>query len=329
MKVWQQKFLARNMMSKKNLIFDANNILYRTFFAHSKEKIDVLTGMCHHSALTTIQSFYREYPSDEIIVAFDDKSWRKVYTSNLDECVTDKKYKGQRRQGLTESEKEKLRVFDNHVIEFYKMLRDETSLIVLKERLLEADDLIAGYIQKYPEDEHILISSDKDYIQLLKKNNLSIIDPASKTARSLEDWDDDPNYFMFEKCFRGDTSDNVMSAYPRLRSSKIREAYKDPYVLENIMNNEFTALINLDSGDVVEKKYLTRNVFDENSLLMDLTAQPEYIRELMNSSIENSISNRSKFNYFKFLKFCGKHELKNIMDNIDTFVPLLSKKYST
>lgn len=317
--------MGKSLMFKKSLIFDANNILYRTFFAHSKDSIDVLVGMCHHVGLWSMLGFFREYPADEIVVAFDDHSWRKAYTENLDECVTNKKYKGNRRQGLTESEKEKFAIFDEHVNLFYEMLRDETSLIVLRRKYLEADDLIAGYIQRNPDMEHTLISSDKDFMQLLIKNNLTIVDPDSKKKRSLEDWNNDPDYFMFEKCFRGDRGDNVMSAYPRVRSTKIKAAYTDPYVRENLMEHTFTELVNTDD-DIEEIKYNTREVFEENELLMDLTKQPQVIRELIDEEINRAVEERGKFNYFTFLKFCGKYELKNVLSNVEAFIPLLSSK---
>lgn len=313
-------------MKKRSLIIDANNILYRTFFAHSKENLDVLVGMCHHSALWSMLGFYKEYPADEIVIAFDDKSWRKFYTENLDECVTDKKYKGERRKNLTESEKQKFAIFDEHVGAFYELLKNETSLLVLKRKYLEADDLIAGYIQNNPDMSHVLISADKDYLQLLGKNDLILIDPDSKKPRSLIDYNNDSDYYMFEKCFRGDKSDNIMSAYPRLRSTKIKEAYSDNYQRENLMEHTFSMLINDSEGNIVEKEYKTRDVFEENNFLMNLTSQPDYIRELINKEISESESNRGTFNYFKFIKFCGKHDLKNILGNIESFIPLLSNK---
>lgn len=307
---------------------DANNLLYRTFFAQIKEPEDVVIGMCHHSALWTINKYYKQYPADEIVMAFDAYSWRKLYTKNLDECVTYKKYKGTRRQNLTASDTLKLEKFDAHVQEFADMLRNETSILVLQQKYLEADDLIAGYIQNRPDTDHILISSDKDYIQLLGKNKLNLIDPDSGKPRSLSDWDNDPEYFMFEKCIRGDTSDNVMSAYPRLQSKKIKLAYTDEYLKENIMNHTFTVPVNLDNGEIDELTFRTRDVFEENRLLMDLEAQPEYIKNIMKTSIEESIKNKGTFNYVKFLKFCGKHQLKNILDKVDQFVPMLAgKKY--
>jgi 5'-3' exonuclease len=310
----------------RSLIIDANNILYRTFFAQIDEAEDVVIGMCHHSALWSMNKYYREYPADEIVMAFDSHSWRKAYTSDLSECVTDKKYKGTRRKNLTASQLKKLEKFDQHVTEFADMMRTQTSILTLKANHLEADDLIAGYIQERPNVAHVLISSDKDYLQLLGKHSLTLIDPDSGKPRSLIDWNNDPNYFMFSKCLRGDTSDNVMSAYPYIRTKRIEKAYTDSYELEAVMNHEFTALVNQDDGSVKECKYITRDVYEENDYLMNLESQPEVIRKIIKSSIEKSKEDIGKFNYSAFLKFCGKYELKNILDKVDQFIPMLAGK---
>lgn len=315
------------MTVKRSLILDANNLLYRIFFAHIKESEEILIGMCHHSALWTLQKYYKAYPADEVVVVFDSYSWRKAYTKDLSNCVTYKKYKGTRRQNLTASEQEKFDKFDEHVNEFAEMLQNETALLVLKKKYLEADDLVAAYIEQNPDMKHVLISSDKDFMQLMS-DNVTIIDPDSGKPRSLKDWDNDPNYFMFEKCFRGDNSDNVMSAYPRLRSTKIKQAYTDDYLLQNIMNNKFTVLVNKDDGSIVEESFVTKDVFEENDLLMNLKSQPEYIKKKMASAINEARESRGKFNYIKFMKFCNKNDLKNILQNVDQFVPMLAgKKY--
>lgn len=310
----------------KHLIIDANNILYRTFFAQINEAEDIVIGMCHHSALWSMNKYYKEYPVDHIVMAFDSYSWRKAYTKDLSECVTYKKYKGTRRQNLTPSQQAKLDKFDEHIKEFAAIMKEQTSILVLQDNYLEADDLIAGYIQARPDDEHILISSDKDYMQLLGKNKMVLIDPDSGKPRSLKDWNDDPAYFMFEKCLRGDTSDNVMSAYPYLRSKRLEKAYTDEYERQAIMNHEFEVEYTDADGILQKEKFLTSEVYDENEYLMSLEHQPPYIRKLIDKSIQNSIDNKGKFNYVAFLKFCGKYKLKNILDKIDNFVPMLAGK---
>ncbi len=314
-------------MKRKHLIIDVSNILHRTFHAHIKEAVDVNVSMCHHSALLTINKYFNEHKPDELVLAFDNYSWRKAYTAELDECVTYKKYKGNRRKNLSPSDKAKLEEFESHIGEFINLFREKTRVVVLERKWLEADDLIAGYIQYHNDDSHVLISGDKDFMQLLVRNDLTLIDPDTNKERTLEEFDNDPDYFMFVKCIRGDNGDNVISSYPRIRETKLKEAYRDPLLLTNIMQHKFTVLINDDDDATVkEEEFITEEVFTENVLLMDLTAQPDHIRELINKEIERGISERGKFNYMEFLRFCGKYELTRIRDSIDRFVPMLTVK---
>lgn len=310
----------------RKLIVDASNILYRTFFAHIKESLDVNVGMCHHIALSTINKYFTNTKADDVILAFDDYSWRKAYTKNLSKCVTYKKYKGTRRKDMSPSDKEKMEKFDSHIQEFIDLFKERTRVVVLHCKYLEADDLIAGYIQAHPDDEHILVSSDKDFMQLLVRNNLKLIDPLTDKERTLEEYNNDPDFFIFEKCLRGDNSDNVMSSYPRLRKTKLEEAYRDSLVRTNIMQNKFTVLVNDENGVPQELEFVTQDVFDENVLLMDLTAQPPEIRSLIDDTIADAIENRGKFNYIEFLRFCGRYELNAIRERADSYVPMLSCK---
>lgn len=314
-------------MSKKTaLIIDANNILYRTFFAQVDDPEDIIIGMAHHSALTTLLKYWKSYSADEIVLAFDYGSWRKMYTEDLSQCVTYKKYKGQRRVGLTEKQSAKLAKFDEHIKEFAQIMETQTSLLVLRCQALEADDMIAGYVQNNPDMRHVIVSSDKDFMQLLVKHDVALIDPASGKPRSLSEYDNDPDYFMFSKCLRGDTSDNVISAFPRIRQTKIKQAYLDDYTKQAVMQNTFTVIVNVDDGVVKEETFKTETVFEENDLLMNLESQPECIKELIVQAIENARKNRGKFNYLKFLRFCSDYELVNILNRIDNYVPMLAGK---
>lgn len=308
------------------LTIDVSNILYRTFFAHIKESLDVNVGMCHHIALSTISKYFNNTKADDLVLAFDDYSWRKAYTKDIEECVTYKKYKGTRRKNMSPTDKEKLEKFESHVDEFVNLFRERSRVIVLKAKYLEADDLVAGFIQMHPDDEHILVSADKDFMQLLVRNNLTLIDPTNDKPRTLSEYNQDPDYFMYFKCLRGDSGDNVMSSYPRLREDKIAASYRDAVLRTNIMQHKFKVLDNGDDGLPIEREFVTQEVFDENILLMDLTAQPDFIRDLMEKTINEALETRGKFNYMEFLRFCGKYELNNIRSNVDSFVPMLSCK---
>lgn len=302
-----------------------SNLLYRTFFANAKEQSEIIVGLCYVSALNCLAEYRNKFKANKVFLVFDAHCWRKDFTASA-KCKSFKKYKGNRRQKLTTSEQEKLDIFDKHVEEFYELLCVNTSVIALRQDGLEADDLIAGLVNVYDDCTNIIISSDKDFMQLIR-DNVILFDPASKKTRNLSEYNNDPDYFLFHKCIRGDDGDNVMSAYPRVRSTAIEKAYKDEFERIKLMKNDFKVMTqDAVSGDYVEVSYVTEDVYNENRTLMDLNSQPKYIKKLIYNTIDHSIHNTGKFNYFKFMRFCKRNNLINILDRIDYYVPLLSGK---
>ena len=312
---------------KTHLLLDVSNLVYRVALSQPDDT-DTDVGVAINKALLSLNKFYKKYNAHDVIVVFDSpKSWRKSWTSEKNEDrVTHKVYKAHRRKNLTQSKLAKLQAIDSQLNDLYEMFKVQTGLVVLKEPHLEADDLIAGYVAKFEHDKHIVVSADKDFIQLLSNGNVTLMDPLTEKPRDLAEWEHDAAYFMFEKCLRGDIGDNVQSAYPNLRSKKIKEAYTDEFTRTNIMNHTFVVESLDDEGKLQEHKYTTKDLFEENKLLMDLFYQPDYIKELMDESITKSIQDRGTFNYFSFLKFLGKHDLQAILKDVDKFVPLLSGK---
>ena len=53
--------------------------------------------------------------------------------------------------------------FDN----FRDFISEKTNCTVLRHEKLEADDLIAGWIQAHPNDNHVIVSTDGDFAQLI------------------------------------------------------------------------------------------------------------------------------------------------------------------
>lgn len=315
-------------LNRKNLIIDASNLLYRNFFIYSKDKDadEILIGMCNLVAFKSMRFYYNKYKPDNIIMVFDSHSWRKMYTSDLSACVTGKKYKGNRRQKISTSEAERLAVFDEHVNDFHDLLKTKTKILTLKAEYLEADDLIAGVVKHYPDDENIIISADKDFIQLLRNPNVSLIDPLKNKPRTLDEWDGDADLFMFEKCIRGDTSDNVQSSYPRIRKTKIIEAYNDDFVRENIMKHTFEITAMDSNNTPINESYVTEDLFEENELLMDLTMQPKIIKKIIKKNVKKCFKKDVKFDKFNFMRFCVKCGMENIIKDIDSLSAMLSNK---
>jgi 5'-3' exonuclease len=212
---------------------------------------------------------------------------------------------------------------------------------------LEADDLVAGWIQAHPQDHHTIVSSDTDFHQLLAENvnqyngvadelhtlqgifdkkGKMVIDKKTKEPKKIPD----PKFILFEKCMRGDPTDNVFSAYPgvRTKGSKNKvgliEAYADMdkkgFSWNNMMLQSWT------DHNGVEHKVL--DDYQRNRTLVDLSAQPDNVRTWINETIvTNSITKNRPMVGAQFLKFCGKYDLAKLSENAAAIGTILSAGY--
>lgn len=318
------------------LLFDATNIIHRTFFAQESAgvkrshrgaatgldadqqevAVDVqLAGRAHHVALATLNKYYAKYMPDKVALAFDRSNWRKEYTKS-EKCISGAIYKGTRRQNMTDKQQETFARFCDHINEFEMIIRDHTAIVVMANDGLEADDLIAGTVQKYADTHDIIIvSADQDLLQLLRYPSVTLIDPATGNPRSLVDYNMDADLFMFLKCIRGDNGDNVRSAFPKVRTTRLMRAYADPFEYEQLMKETWT--------NENQQLMVVGQLFNENKLLMDLTAQPQDIKDRINQTVEEAFANPGRYNHFNFLKFCGKYGLRRIVDSLHIYQRLL------
>lgn len=301
-------------MMQHDLVIDASHLLYRTYYANPNEQSEIVMGLAMHSAFLTMNKYYKQFRPNKIVLCFDRSNWRKEYTIS-DECYSKRIYKGERRKNQTPAQKAKYAAFKQHISEFEAMMRDNTTIITLAEDGLEGDDCVAGWVTRNPEHEHTVISGDKDFVQLLRLDNVRLFDPGSGKERMV----DDPEFYLFEKLFRGEpkNTDNVLAAYPRLHHTKIKAAYTDPVALTNLRQSNWTDF----DGRVMN----VGKLLDENKLLMDLTAQPEYIQDIIDRMVVMAMLKKPKFSHFQFMKFLGKYELKKIAEQLETFVPMLSR----
>lgn len=300
------------------LLLDISNLLYRTFYAQTNEDDETLAGMAIHMALTTLNKYYKSYKPKKVVMFFDRSSWRKEYTTTHDYL---KPYKGNRRKDMTPSQQEKYARYIEHINSFEQLITEHTTIMTLACSRLEADDLIAGFVQRFTEDSHIIITSDSDMAQLLKYDNVQLISPATDKPQSLSKYNDDPEYYLFHKCVRGDTADNIQSAYPRVRSTRIKEIY------DNAMEGDgykYVTFMKETWSDQLQRTFTVEQMFKHNQKLIDLELQPDDIRMLISDTLDEEMNTIKKFSYFHVLKFIGKYNLQRIKESIDIFIPMLS-----
>jgi 5'-3' exonuclease len=333
------------------LVLDMSNVLYKSFFAKKdaghgtpffikktmteEEQDDIQVRHALHTSILSLNKFYKELKPTKMVCVFDRFNWRDDY-SKSDECYSKRAYKGNRRQSMTPSELKQYQMFKQFTVDFEKILRDTTSMICLSANLLEADDLIAGVCRIYGGDDQAsdngciqvdsvddhdvtIVSSDKDMIQLMRYERVKLVDPATMKYRTLENNGyDSVDYYLYHKYMRGDSGDNVLSAYPRYRSKKIREAFEDPYQHTNLMNCEWT--------DHEGRVMVVGKIFEENKILTNLTHQPRHVQDIMFETIQNEFSSKQLFDRFRFTKMLNRNQLKYLSKNIDYIIPMLSLK---
>lgn len=306
------------------LIIDTSNILFRVAAVNNKKVFgtdEEKAGLAMHVALQSVHKYYKRFRPDHLIFVFEGRNnWRKAYTLS-DECVSGVLYKGNR-------------VKDNSMIPFFELIAsfrevmtNHSAAICIADDNCEADDVVGGIVESFPDDEIVLVSGDKDFLQLYRHKNFRLIDPATGQDR-LETYlkkngltEFCPDWFLFEKSVRGDGNDNVLSAYPNVRTTKIRKAFEDEFYRLDFMNTEWT--------DQNEKKFKVGDRVKENRLLVDLSAQPDWVRKSIFETIERECKSKGTYSHFHFLKFLGKFGLKTITENIHNYVDMLSCTHST
>jgi len=307
----------------KHLIIDTTNILWRVAAARGKYHTggtpEEQAGLALHMSLQVFNKLYKTHAPDRIAVTFEGaRNWRKEYTRSS-ECLSGRVYKANRvRDDSMAHIFELIRSFEN-------LVKNHTSLICLSNPILEGDDLFAGYVQRYTAvgDTVIGVSGDKDFVQLLKHPNFTLINPDTYRPRQLEDvcGSRSADFFMFEKAMRGDRGDNVFPALPRVQKKRLLRCMSDDYELTQLMNETWNFT---DPETGRQQEFSVRQLFEENNLLMNLECQPAHIRQAIDETIDSAIKECGKFSFFHFSKFCGQHGLKQVIDNAQQFANMFS-----
>lgn len=326
----------------KFLLIDCANTFSRAKHAAPKGT-DMWTriGFAIHATLGSVGKCWRTLNADHVAFFIDGRSWRKDFYQPY------KRNRSEARAALTEQERNDEKEFWEAYSELVHFLQEKTNCTVLQHSELEADDLIAGWIQTHPADEHVIISSDSDYLQLLSNsvtqyNGITdelitldgiynskgdlVKDKKTKLPKVVPN----PKWELFKKCMRGDTSDNVFSAYPGVRekgSSKkvgLTEAFADKdtkgYAWNNLMLQRW------EDHNNVEHRVL--DDYQRNVTLIDLSAQPGDIRQKINTTIlENAKTQNKPMVGIQFMKFCAKYELIKLSDSAQDFARILSAPY--
>ena len=296
---------------------------------------DIKLGMAFHITLNSIKKAWQDFNGSHVVFCLEGRSWRKDYYAPY------KRNRSDARAAHTEKEAEEEKVFWEAFDTFKDFIAEKTNCTVLQHQQLEADDLIAGWIQTHPNDDHVIISTDSDFVQLIAPNvrqyngvmetttthegiidkkGKRVIDKKTNEAKAVPN----PEWLLFEKCMRGDPTDNVFSAYPKVRKNKLEEAFND-------RANKGFAWNNMMLQRWVDHNGLEHRVledYERNRKLIDLAAQPQDIRDVITETINtNAVPKTIDQVGIRLLKFCNLYDLKKITDSIQQYAEPFQAKY--
>jgi 5'-3' exonuclease len=321
------------------ILVDTANTFFRARHV-VRGDLDTKVGMALHITLNSIKKAWQDFDADHVVFCLEGRSWRKDYYEPY------KRNRQVARDKLTATEQEEDTAFWEIFDEFKDFVTEKTNCTVMRDSQLEADDLIAGWVQAHPNDNHVIISTDGDFAQLIAPNVRQYNGVSNTTITHEGYFNDDgsevidkktkepklaplPDFMLFEKCMRGDTSDNVFSAYPGVRKKGTKnkvgliEAYEDKgtkgYNWNNMMLQRWT--------DHNGEEHRVLDDYNRNVVLCDLTAQPADIREIINNTIAEVEPKNITQVGMRLMKFCAKWDMQRIADQAATFAQPLQARY--
>ncbi len=323
------------------ILVDTANTFFRARHV-VRGDLDTKVGMALHITLNSIKKAWNDFNADHVVFCLEGRSWRKDFYEPY------KRNRQETRDAMTPREAEEDKVFWEIFDEFKDFVGTKTNCTMMHHPQLEADDLIAGWIQAHPSDNHVIISTDGDFAQLIAPN-VKQYNGVSNTIITHEGYFDDkkkqpvidkktgeprpapdPAFMLFEKCMRGDTSDNVFSAYPGVRKKGTKnkvgliEAFADKdtkgYNWNNLMLQRWVD----HNGD----EHRVLDDYNRNVILCDLNAQPANIRSIINDVVEEHMTPKDISQVgMRLMKFCAKWDMQRIADNAGQYSEPLQARY--
>jgi 5'-3' exonuclease len=264
--------------------------------SNPKEKLD--ESLIRHMVLNGLRSYIRQFKSKygEIIIACDSKKyWRRDVFAF---------YKSNRKKDREKSD------FDWHLIfETLNKIRDELKenfpYKVIDVEGAEADDVIGVLAPRLASSGEVLIlSSDKDFVQLQKYDNVIQYSPILKKFVEV----DNPAQYVKEHILKGDRDDGIPNFLSPDNTFALGERQK------TINKKKFEEWINKSPEEFCITEVMLRG-YKRNQMLVDLDFIPETIQSAIVSSYETTKAGNKQ----KMLNYFIDKKLRNLIECLDEF----------
>lgn len=351
-------------MSKHYLLVDLYNIFFRIVYAISEKNIELKSALVLNSIFVMLNYLGKNLLPDHIVICAEGhNNWRKKI---------DSKYKLNRKEKMdlrtlkeVKHDEAMLAALD----EFLEFMKEHTNVTVLQCDEAEADDMIARFCALHPSEKITICSVDNDFIQLVNDNvslfngtqhclittdgvfdlndkkgrrKVVALDAKGKLTIKKEyldgvgtglpdDWQE---YALFCKCVRGDSSDNIFPAYPRVMAkSTLKKGVKKVGLNEAFEHRkdhsyEWINFMNQSWKDINGVEHKVEDEYNHNRLLIDFNYIPDDYKEKFDNYIKNQCVNKNNSMIGLHLqRFFNSHQMIRQLDYLNNFVSWFSTRF--
>jgi hypothetical protein len=267
--------------------------LHQIFFANlmmPKRGVTLDENFFRHLVLNSIRANrvkFKEY--EEVVIATDSWSWRRnVFPF----------YKANRKLSRDNSTTIDWKSIFASLSKIREEIKEHFPYKVIHVEGAEADDIISWVCREFREKKILILSGDKDFVQLQSLKGVKQYDPIRKKFLT----DPDPQKFLYEHILRGDSGDgipNVLSDDDTFVSPDKRQIPLTKKKIKELSMIDIQSLPN----------------YNRNKELIDLTFTPIDITAKIYCDYQNQEGKKANnlFNYF------FEKRLKNLMEDIQDF----------
>jgi len=281
------------------IIVDFNQVVLSNLMMslgnHTNAQIE--ENMVRHMVLNALRSFKVKFGDEfgELVVACDNTNvWRKqIYPY----------YKANRKKSQEKSELDWKSIFEC-LNKIRQELKDNFPYRIIDVESAEADDVIATLVKYKHDEQNILImSGDKDFIQLHKYDGVQQYDPVRKRKIAH----DNPKRYLIEHILKGDSGDGIPNVLSPDNCFVVGERQK-PMTAKKI------AQYLTSDPSTIEDPIVLRN-YHRNQQLIDLSFVPSYIEDKV---LEQYDTQKGK-DRSKLMNYFINNKLKNLMEHMSEF----------
>lgn len=288
----------------KMIIIDFSQVSISSITVTMGKNVSVDENLLRHICINSIRNIIKKFKNEygKVVLACDNRNyWRR---DNFPY------YKASRREAIEKSKLDWELIF-NTINNLKQELKEYFPYIVMEIEKAEADDIIGTLCERFGVElgsgsERILIvSGDKDFMQLQKYSNVDQYDPIRK--RYLRT--DNPELTLLNHIIYGDSGDGV----PNIMSddSCLVEKRRQKSITSKRYEDLKTTLL---KGEMLSEEIESR--FQRNKMLVDLSMIPSNIKDKINNLYDEGPETKDKS---KIMSYIVKYKLNNLMEHLRDF----------